>query len=228
MVYIIWDRIRDQIKLFIFDLDGTLIDTSDRFYNVFMFLAEKYGLQKMTRDEFRLLYKSNRLGDLILQVKQRFLPEFLRIYHDFKGDGEQPFEGVRETLKILKDRNYILSVVTGRIIESELVKRELQLHGLADLLDEVLTNDFSGQSSTGDEALQKIYEFKILLGKYSLKPAECVVVGDYVLDILSGKKLGCWTIGVLTGGLDYSILKAAEPDAIIPSVRDIPRLLQII
>ncbi|MEM2906733.1 MAG: HAD family hydrolase [Candidatus Odinarchaeota archaeon] len=228
MILIIWDKIRDKLKLFIFDLDGTLIDTSDRFYNVFMFLAEKYGLPKVSRDEFRLLYKSNQLGGLILQVKQRFLPEFLRIYHEFKGDSEQPFEGVREALKLLKDRNYILSVVTGRIIEAELVRQELQLHGLADLLDEVLANNFSEESSSGDEALQKVYEFKNLLGKYGVKPVECVVVGDYVLDIVSGKKLGCWTIGVLTGGLDYSILKQAEPDAILPSVRDIPRLLKII
>ncbi len=226
MVYIIWEDLKDKIKLFIFDLDGTLIDTSDRFYNVFMFLAEKYGLKKISREEFKVLYKNNRLGDIILQVKQRFLPEFLHIYHEFKGGGEKPFEGVVDALKLLKHRKYLLSVVTGRIIESELVRFELERHGLNGLFDEILANNLSALS-TGEEALQKTRSFKLLLDKFRVEPKECVVVGDYVTDILSGKNLSCWTIAVLSGGLDYNILKSVNPDAIISSVKDIPNLLRI-
>ncbi len=221
------ENLRDRVKLFIFDLDGTLIDTSDRFYNVFMFLAEKYGLKKISRDEFRVLYKNNRLGDIILQVKQRFLPEFLQIYHEFKGADEKPFEGVVEALKLLKYRKYLLSVVTGRIIDSELVRLELEKHGLNGLFDEILANNLYSKS-TGEEALQKTRSFKLLIEKFNIKPEECVVVGDYVTDILSGKRLGCWTIGVLSGGLDYNILRSVHPDAIVLSVKDIPSLLKII
>ncbi|WEU41109.1 MAG: HAD family hydrolase [Candidatus Odinarchaeum yellowstonii] len=227
MVHILCEYLKDRIKLFIFDLDGTLIDTSDRFYNVFIFLAEKYGLQKITRAEFKQLYKSNRLGEILLQVKQRFLPEFLRIYHDFKGECEKPFEGVVEALKILKCRKYLLSVVTGRIIDSELVRFELEKHGLKDLFDEVLANNLSA-SSKGEESLQKTNSFKFLIERFNLKPEECVVVGDYVTDIISGKRLGCWTIGVLSGGLDYNILKSVNPDFIIASVKDIPSLLKLL
>lgn len=192
-----------------------------------MFLANKYGLRTVTREEFKVLYESNNLGDLIFEVKQRFLPEFLSLYQTFKGDNEKPFEGVKEALRKLKDNKYILAVVTGRIIEPALVRRELKQHGLATLFNDILTNFPVDNPYDDSGILQKVTAIEKLLNKYNLPPDQCVVVGDYVADISSGKKLGCWTIAVLSGGMDYRILERTQPDAILKSVSEIPSLLKI-
>ncbi|MHA1836287.1 MAG: HAD family hydrolase, partial [Candidatus Odinarchaeia archaeon] len=113
MVTILRDKIFKKVKLFVFDLDGTLIDTSDRFYNVFNHLCEKYNLPLISRDEFKSLYRENKLNDKILHVKNKFLPEFLRVYQSFKGMNEKPFNGVLSALKKLKEKGYTLAIVTG-------------------------------------------------------------------------------------------------------------------
>ncbi|MHA1409577.1 MAG: HAD family hydrolase [Candidatus Odinarchaeia archaeon] len=218
----------DNIKLFVFDLDGTLIDTSERFYKVFSYLAEKYNLPKISKEEFIELYRKNKLSNFILSVKQKFLPEFLRLYQSFKSMNERPFKGVRAALEKLKANGYILAVVTGRITDSKFVENELDKHGLLRFIDDVLTNSAGGNNTDAyNSFLFKIDNLKKLMLKYRVKPENCVVVGDYTADIISGKKIGCKTIAVLTGGTDYEILKKLEPDFILKGVSDIPLLLKI-
>jgi 2-phosphoglycolate phosphatase len=57
-------------------------------------------------------------------------------------------------------------------------------------------------------------------------PAEASwVVGDGPQDVGAGKAAGCVTIGVLEGFVDPARLRAAEPDAIIASLRELLPLL---
>jgi len=54
--------------------------------------------------------------------------------------------------------------------------------------------------------------------------AEAVMVGDHVLDILAGKKVGMKTIGVLTGYVKREEFEKAGADYILSSVSEIYRL----
>ncbi|MHA1835538.1 MAG: HAD family hydrolase, partial [Candidatus Odinarchaeia archaeon] len=148
------------------------------------------------------------------------------VYQFFKGMNEKPFNGVLSTLKKLKEKGYTLAIVTGRITESNNVKEELSKYGIDELIDDIITNKKLNDNPK-EAYLTKIYQIKHLLEKYDIPPKKSVVVGDYVADIASGKKLGCLTIAVLTGGIDYSILKKEKPDLILQSVAEIPKILGI-
>ena len=55
---------------------------------------------------------------------------------------------------------------------------------------------------------------------------ETVMVGDHVLDILAGKKVGMRTVGVLTGYIKKEEFERAEADFILGDVSKISRLLE--
>lgn len=55
---------------------------------------------------------------------------------------------------------------------------------------------------------------------------ETVMVGDHVLDILAGKKVGMRTVGVLTGYIKKEEFERAEADFILRDVSKISRLLE--
>jgi phosphoglycolate phosphatase-like HAD superfamily hydrolase len=50
-------------------------------------------------------------------------------------------------------------------------------------------------------------------------------VGDTCSDIRVGKAAGTLTVAVLTGADDLPTLKAEEPDALLESIADLPKLL---
>ena len=54
--------------------------------------------------------------------------------------------------------------------------------------------------------------------------AEAVMVGDHVLDILAGKKVGMKTVGVLTGYIKREEFEKAGADYILRSVSEVCRL----
>ena len=54
--------------------------------------------------------------------------------------------------------------------------------------------------------------------------SEAVMVGDHVLDILAGKKVGMKTVGVLTGYIKREEFEKAGADYILSSVSEVCRL----
>lgn len=57
-------------------------------------------------------------------------------------------------------------------------------------------------------------------------PTEVVKVDDTAIGIEEGHNAGAYTIAVLTGTQRREKLEAAKPDAILPSVRELPNYLQ--
>jgi phosphoglycolate phosphatase len=57
-------------------------------------------------------------------------------------------------------------------------------------------------------------------------PQKAVIVGDHPLDILSGKKAGTFTIGVLSGRTQEEEMRAAGADLILPDIGSLMDLLK--
>jgi phosphoglycolate phosphatase len=49
-------------------------------------------------------------------------------------------------------------------------------------------------------------------------PEQTVMVGDHPIDMVSGKKAGVFTIGVLSGRTGEAEMRAVSPDLIIPEI----------
>ncbi|MBS7288224.1 MAG: HAD family hydrolase [Candidatus Freyarchaeota archaeon] len=210
-----------KVKAVVFDLDGTLIDTKERFFRVFNEVLESLSLPPVTRSRFEELYSKALLDEVIPEdAKKDFWKNFLVRYGQVSSDKDGPIPGVRETLKELKDRGLIICVVTGRACGVHSVWNELEKYGLAEHIDVV-----SAKNSGVKDHYLKEDEVLKALEKVGVKPNDCIVVGDYLADIETGKRIGAFTVAVMSGGVRKEILESAKPDIILESIREIPKII---
>ncbi len=216
------------MKAVIFDLDQTLIDTLKRFYIVFNKVLEIYGSPSINWDIFIKHYSDDNLDMLIPSGISRndFWWNFLKKYNDVKIDSDSPIPGAVEILKLLKKKNCLIAVVTGRAVKEEDVWRELDEFGLSKYVDLILTK--LSIPNNDDNALSKTKLFKLASRLLNVSPSECIVVGDYWNDILGGKAIGAkLVIGVLTGHMSKEKLIEYGADIVIKNIAELSRVLNL-
>jgi len=207
-------------KLIIFDLDGTLVDTSRDITNALNYALNSFGLKSFTVEETvkmigegisRLIEKV--LGQENLQLKDEVIKKFLDYYSEHLIDYSKVYPYVRETLEKLN--GYKKAVISN--------KRENLSTKLLDKLDLLKYFDFVVGSDTTSErkpsAIPVIHVFK----KLGVEPQETMMVGDSDYDIEAGKKAGVKTAGVTYGYREKQYLMDA--DYIIDSFKDLLPIL---
>jgi len=218
-------RIGRGVRVVLFDLDGTLIDTRSRFYVVFNESLEKFGLPTLTRDTFDRFYRNASLGELIPEnLETSFWDCFLESYSKTSSPQECRIPGSKLALYELKKLGMDVGIVTGRIADVESVWSELERHELAQFVDTVVTR--SKEQNTNTDYFSKEHNLLEALESLGRSPFESVFVGDYVADIRSGKRIGAVTVAVLSGGVKREILARENPDLILESVANLPPIIK--
>ncbi len=202
------------IKLILFDLDGTLIDTKLDITNAINHSLEPLGLPELEADDViklvgegitKLMEKiiGPRHIDRAPEVKERFLAYYSNHIHDFST----PYQGVMETLTSLN--NYKKAVVSNK--REELSQRLLKGLNMAHFFELILGGDSTPEHKPSPMPVNRAME---LLGA---NPDETVIIGDSNYDILSGMAAEIITIGVTYGYRPIENLKDA--DYIINDIR---------
>lgn len=209
-----------MIKVIMFDLDGTLVDSSVDITNALNYAAGPYGIGKMTVEETiglvgegltRLIEKV--LGNARAATGPEVLDRFIGYYSEHLADFTLPYRGVRETLERLG--NYRKAVISNK--RESLSRELLDKLGLANYFDIILGSDSVEEKKPSPKPIMKVLE------SFSLQPDEAVIVGDSNFDIDAGRAAGTKTIAVSYGFRDVGLLKGA--DFIID---DITELLQVL
>ena len=106
---------------YLFDCDGTLIDTTELIYQCFLYSCKKYGDLEVTRDEVFAnigIPMRNQLVHFLGPVSEEKLSEITKAHMDYQlkiyKDYLDLFPGVAETLSQLKNKGKKLGVVTSR------------------------------------------------------------------------------------------------------------------
>lgn len=208
-------------KAFLFDLDGTLLDTHDLILE-----SMQHAVKEVLRKEIppeRLMAKvgqplSTQMWDFTSD--QVLHDELLRVYREYnaiKHDGMvRPFDGVEDTLKLLRQEGYPLGVVTSK--RHEAAMQGLELFGLNAYLDCMIGSD--------DWPEHKPHPGPVIHGAdlLGVDPKECIYVGDSPYDMQSGNGAGCKTAAALWGMFSESVLLAEYPDYACADIRDVPCL----
>ncbi len=220
-------------KAVIFDLDCTLVDTLDRFFEVFNELLKKYGKKPLTRDKFNEVYIADKLDDLIAEPSDagseeklhKFWMEFLYRYRD--GDPKATLiPGVKGVIQRLSEMRIPIAVITSCIVPADKLREELERFKIGRYVREIVTaHDVVGELERGHH-FSKLEILKLAAEKLGADSKDCVVVGDYWNDIRDGKAMGAKTVAVLTGKMRRELLEKYAPDAIIESVRDLPKVVK--
>jgi phosphoglycolate phosphatase len=211
-----------QIKLIIFDLDGTLVDTSRDITNALNYAFKPYGLKELSVEDTikmvgegitRLIEKL--LGDEKIQMRDIAIKRFLDYYSKHLIDYSSIYPHVRETLQKLND--YKKAVISNK--REYLSTRLLDKLGLLKYFDLVVGSDTTSERKPS--AIPVIYVFT----KLGVNPDESIIVGDSNYDIEAGKKAGLKTVAVTYGYRKKQYLMDA--DYIIDSIKDLLALLDI-
>ncbi len=210
-----------MLKLAIFDMDQTLVDTLPRFHIIFNRTLNHFGCKEVEWDEFVKKYKEDTLNDYVCVDHKTFWDYFLLHYNDIICEKDRVIPGAVEVMKHLKERGVKIAIITGRMVPPEEVWKELKRFSLDKYVDLVYTrlnNYCDGRRRTELilEAMQKLKSGK----------DETFFVGDYWPDMQSGREAGIYTIGVLTGHEDRDKLMENGANAVIESVSSLLPLLR--
>jgi len=183
---------RRRLKVALFDLDGTLVDTEDQ-YTVFWGATARKYRPDVPRLEFLIK------GTTLTQIFDTYFPDPQWQKEITEGlnawEAQMRYEfypGALDFLKDLKRNGVKCAVVTSsNIPKMESVRR--QIPELDSLFDKVLTaEDFTASKPAPDCYLQgaKVFDADI---------DECVVFEDAYTGLQAGMSSGIFTIGLSTG-----------------------------
>ncbi|TGY97678.1 HAD family hydrolase [Petralouisia muris] len=182
----------------LFDLDGTLVNTEEGVDKSVRYTLEKYGMKEPDRNTVRRF-----IGPLLVDSFQReygFSREkaeeadlIFRERYETIGLFEcELFPGVKEALKILKEKGYKISVASSK--EEVPCQRILERLGIAEYFDLIcgarLKENIGEKAEVLNDALKR-------LGISDKK--EAVLIGDSRYDARGAKEAGIDCIGVSYG-----------------------------
>jgi phosphoglycolate phosphatase len=225
-------------RLLVFDLDGTLIDSSLDLCSSVNAALLHVGKPTLPNDLI-----ASYIGDGAAMLVRRALGDqgdldsldpnealfettfhhFLDYYRVHKLDNTRCYEGVIESLTAIRDRNPKLpmAVLTNKpVIPSREICKAL---GLAPFFFQNYGgNSFRTKKPDPEGLLTIIAEASVVAT--DLLPADVVMIGDSDVDILTAKRAGTRSIGCSFGLAPHS-LAAAEPDATVAHASEWPHAL---
>lgn len=176
----------DMGKAYIWDLDGTLLDSYGVIVSSLLAAAAGFGWQEREEDVLRVAKREAVSAYIRRRTEgsgvsyEAFWTEYRRCCAE-RNDGITLIPEARETLQTLQDQGGRHFVYTHRGASSHPILRRL---GILDFFEEVVTheNGFPGKPAPDGN----LY----LVHKYGLKPEETWYVGDRQLDVLSADNAG--------------------------------------
>jgi phosphoglycolate phosphatase len=211
------------VRLVVFDLDGTLIDSSlDLATAVNATLARLYPgatpldlerVRSFIGDGARALVARSLSAAGLRDRPEDALAVFLDCYRARMLDTTRLYPGVAECLDALGGRP--LAVLTNK--PGEMSRAILSALGVAGRFFRVIG---------GDDAPRKPDPAGLLalMREAGVAPAAALMVGDSANDVRTGRAAGAWTVGV-RGGFDPAGLAADPPDVLVEGLHELPGLL---
>jgi phosphoglycolate phosphatase len=208
----------NDIKLIVFDWDGTLSDSAERIVKAVQAGAGLVGLPERSNQDIR-----NIIGLGLVESFYELYPEHDKTQYESFADAYRDaytstgikaslFDGVVETLNTLRER-FTLAVATGKSRVG--LDRELQETGLA---------EYFIATRCADETKPKPDPLMLnqILEVSGIAAENTVMIGDTDHDIYTARNAGCLPVAVTCGAQLLPRLEAAEPAAILESVAELP------
>ena len=223
-----------RIRLLVFDLDGTLIDSRlDLIHSV------NATMRHIGRSELEDDVIASYVGDGAPALVRRALGNtapgntedealfrvaleyFLGYYRLHKLDHTTVYDGIPETLARLAEASNgeqrLMAVLSNKPVNpSRVIVRAL---GLGDFFVRV----YGGNSFTAKKP--DPLGVQTILQETGVAAADALMIGDSSIDVLTGRNAGLWTCGVMYGFAPHS-LDEVPPDVLVETPRELGALLR--
>lgn len=207
-----------RVQGVLFDWDGTLVNSYEADSSAYLAMFREMGIAWGLED-----------------LAQHYSPNWYDVYRAAKlpeekwGDADRAWRahyakhspplipGAREVLEHLRAEHQLGLVTSG---DRDRVTRQLR--------DFRLTRVFRTRVCSGDTRQKKPHPAPLrkALRHLSLRPSACVYVGDSAEDLQMARSTGVRAIAVLGPFPTEKRLRAAKPDYLLESIRELPAVLK--
>jgi phosphoglycolate phosphatase len=216
-----------KIKLLIFDLDGTLIDSRlDLVHSVNAML--RHFQRPELPDEVIASYVGDGAPMLVRRAlgdpkDQDFLKTaldyFLSYYRVHKLDYTHVYDGVKESLAAIRHANGVsrkMAVLSNKPV-----------HPSRAIVDALGLGDFFVHVYGGNSFATKKPDplgARTLLEQTHTAAQDALMIGDSSIDVITGRNAGLWTCGVTYGFAPHTLCEA-PPDVVVDKPHELGKLL---
>ena len=225
------------IQLVMFDMAGTTVNDEVDGHPLMVismmraFAKHRIELAPDIINKHRGKQKSEAIQALLCEVVELSPTDAERVgddvYRDFLHELESnlssisEIDGATELFRYFKSKDIYIGIGSG--FPMQVVQAIVSQLGWLDkgLLDYVGSAEQVGVGRPNPKMiLDAMEQFNITDGSKVLK------IGDTVVDVQEGKNAGAWTVAVLTGSQTEPQLRAAAPDYILSSIRELTTLMR--
>jgi phosphoglycolate phosphatase-like HAD superfamily hydrolase len=197
-----------------FDLDGPILDVSNRLYKLYIDLLKTYDCEVLSKEAYWELKRNKVPEESIVKRTCNF-----NIFDEYNKKRLELIEtidylqldnvvdGADKALEELKIKNKVILVTNRKHFDK--LCWELKYFNLEKHFDAIL-------AAPGNREPWNIKVQLILKNKFELKSS--FIVGDTEADIIAGKLLNINTIAVLNGIRSKSMIESLMPDHICDSI----------
>ena len=208
-------------KSVVFDLDGTLLNTLLDLADSTNYALRSFGFRERSPEEIRKFVGNG--AKLLIErcipeqqdsVKEEVLAVFKKHYAKNMTNKTRPYDGILEMLSSLKDRGYMLGIVSNKF--------DLAVKGLADIYFKDVVDEAGGENERA--GIRKKPAPDSVNKTISLLHSDCehcVYVGDSDVDVKTAHNAHIKCIGVTWGFRDEKILTDAGADYIANDAKEL-------
>lgn len=212
-----------KYNTYIFDLDGTILDTLDDLSNAVNFAMRSKGYPERTVDEVR-----NFIGNGIRVLIKRAVPQdtgdedyeqalelFTKYYLEHIADYTKPYDGIVDVINSLRKSGCKVAVVSNKAhFAAQAVVKDF----FGDIFDTVVGKKDEFPSKPEPDSL--LYTIKSL----GADKEKCIYIGDSDVDVLTAHNAGLPCIGVTWGNRDEDVLVKSGAEYIARTPSDILKI----
>ena len=206
---------------YIFDLDGTLLDTLRDLAASVNYALRQFGMPEHSLDDIRRF-----VGNGVRRLMERAVPDgadhpqfeevfaiFRRYYMKHSLDTTRPYDGISDTLRELKRRGCRMAVVSNKMMAAT---QELVRHFFPEI--EVAIGEHEAEGIRRKPAPDTVYEALRQLG---VGKEGAVYVGDSDVDLATARNSGLPCISVLWGFRDRQFLQENGATTLVAAPQDL-------
>ena len=213
---------RNLRQVICIDLDGPILDVSERYYRVYCDTLNLIGIAPLNKESYWILKRSRVSEREILTHSGTSDNDLVKEYLEARAKRiesaeyllfDQVWPGTPDTLKVLRSRSALVLVTMRK--SRKLLDQQLARLKLLEAFDCVLAA--GTDSVANDRGEQKA---QLVRDRYGNQDLVGWFVGDTETDIQSGRLLGLRTAAITFGIRTIDHLSAVSPDVVLNSPAD--------
>ena len=208
-----------EITTLLFDFDGTLLDTNELIIQTFLSVLGKHFPGRFEREDVMHFIgpSLNQTFDAIDSERSaELIAEYRELNKTMHDDLVTEYDGVPETLRLLKARGLKMAIVSTKRCET--ITHGLELMGVSDIFDVMVGLEEVENPKPDPEPVL------LALEQLGSSRDEALMIGDNSHDIEGGKNAGVRTAGVAWSAKGEAFLATYNPDFMLQHISDLLEL----